>query len=210
MADVNLPCVIGVTARFTLNAQENLNTFWYIIGREMFSVVDIGSIYTTLAAALDAPFGFSTVFCNCISEDASTIQWFGQIIHPQRYVKQELTGVVNTTPTAPAGALPQNVSAGLTLRGDLGTRTNRGTKHMGAVPAEWVDGGYYTMAALGAYNNLKAVATGTLTLALAGGDTPCEPILYHKASPATGTLITNGFIGGTSRVDRRRTVGLGT
>lgn len=99
-----------------------------------------------------------------------------------------------------------NDSAAITMRTELAGRRFRGTKHIGPAPDAASVAGLLTAAYV---EDLNEFATALLVeIAPAANAMRLVPVVYHKATNTSDDL-TSFTIGRQSRVQRRRTVGLG-
>lgn len=125
-----------------------------------------------------------------------------QWIYPTRFHRR------TKTPAAAQGSvaglsLPPNVSAAISKLSEKATRRSRGTLHVPGVPSSHVNSGEITLAGKALYDDLAEfmpVRYQTNTFV---------PILFNRTNPALSETIVEGRSELTSRVNRRRTVGLG-
>jgi len=111
--------------------------------------------------------------------------------------------------TVAAPAFPPNVSCVIVKRNELTGRHNRGSVHMPAVPLTFIDGGVITTGARVAYAALGDALTIPFTISGGGGDTDWNPVIFRKANPPLSEVFTACSPQETSRIMRRRTLGVG-
>jgi len=160
----------------------------------------------TFSAFLQAPAGLYAEFVDNISTDVTNIRIYGQIIHPQR------RRYIQVVPTEPAGliispALPPNDAAAIVKQGELARRDNIGVMHVPGIPVINVEAGLLTP---GYQADLQEMADAMSVVYNPGGAEPIlDPVLFRRDDPSSGAVIVSAYVGETSRVIRRRTVGLG-
>lgn len=148
-------------------------------------------------------------YVNCLSQQVTGIVCHIQAIHPTRYVK------TTYTPAASAGevlvaAFPPNVAHAITTRCEQAGKHFRGTKHIGGVPTTFSANGLMEAAALTVYDILGSQFEVAPDLDVIGLDGSLVPVVYNRSSPSTSAQIISHVVQSTTRVERRRTVGLGT
>lgn len=114
--------------------------------------------------------------------------------------------LVATPGTHASSATVANDSACITLRTDQAGRNDISNKHIGPIPdavsvAGLLTAGYRTL--------LANLATKLLTPAVIGTGETWRPIVTGPHPVYLATLLTTAIVGVQSRVQRRRTVGLG-
>lgn len=179
---------------FKLNAsggladgQAALNAFWIFFG-------GAGNILEKYASCL-------SVKCTGLK---TRLQW----IHPTRFAFLTKVSGTITDGTVAGAAMPVNSAVAITKRGQNANRANIGTLHMPAVPASFVVDGALTGGAVTAYTALGDQLLQEITTA-----TPAAtyiPVMFHRTSPSVGARIVAHEVSRFARVQRRRTVGLGS
>lgn len=147
-----------------------------------------------------------TEFVNNISQDVDSLRIYGQIIYPQRrrYI-QAVPGDVSGQIIS--AALPPNDSAAIIKQGELARRDNIGVMHLPGIPAINVTDGVLNA---GYQADLQGLADSLAQVYEPGGGEPVlDPVLYRRDDPSSGAVIVSAYVGETSRIIRRRTVGLG-
>jgi hypothetical protein len=129
-----------------------------------------------------------------------------QWIFPTRY------GFVELDPSPAAGAvvdtaLPPNDGIAFTKRAERSGRQFIGTFHMGGIAAGDLTAGEINGVRLAAFNAVRDELKATYTYAPGGEQ--FIPVIYHRAAPADSPVVVNTVLQTTSRINRRRTVGLG-
>lgn len=156
-------------------------------------------------ASFGGAWGLGDAYMACLPPQYAMEEMRAQVIAPGRqvYVGAATPGVVGTHVS---NATVANDAAALTLRGPLARRSEIATKHIGPAPdnvsaAGLLTGGYVALMTSLA-NSLSTIRVGFMP-----GST-LTPIIYHRGSK-TASIIFGIRIGAQSRVQRRRTVGLG-
>jgi len=150
---------------------------------------------------------WETAYTNVLATEYTLDYWRAQKIAPVRYVGAiQNRGIAGTSGH---GALTANTQGSVTFRTVLSGRDQVATKHVGPLgnTATVMEGGLLKAATQAALVTL-ATAMRQVIVITAGGTT-FEPCIFHKAPPGSYTLINSALVGDTTRVQRRRTVGLG-
>lgn len=148
------------------------------------------------------------VYLNALSEKVIAIETRLQWITPDRFAY-----ITKTEPTAPTGkvagdAYPVNTSGAITKRTINAGRDQIGTLHMPGVPITFIGNGSVRPAGLAAY---AALATEmTVDIVTLGTVANLSPVLFKKSSPDISPKFVNCTVQPTARVERRRTVGVGS
>lgn len=164
---------------------------------------DLGSILTQLL-----PGGLNDVatpYLACLPATYTLQQVQAQRWKPTRsaYVPNALVGFVGTNVGAASVA---NDAAAITFRTALAGRSHTGTAHIGPVPD--------TASVAGLLTAAYTALLGTLGQALLNSFSPptsgsvVAPVLWNRATN-TIDFLQNFIVQSTSRVQRRRTVGVG-
>lgn len=184
--------------------QRIMLTLWYrcTIGS---GTEGLGTTLNDLMTAV-GPAGVSPVFdkyLECLQNDYESAYLQAQIIRPVRtsYRRQVVTLAGMGGPGTVA-----NDSAGITLRSDEAGRGKQGVKHIGPIPDGVSVEGRLTNAYLVKLDDLAEQMLAPFIIPAKA--TRWEPVLNHRATGTVTKLTTQG-LGFTSRVQRRRTVGLG-
>lgn len=153
------------------------------------------------------PGGWSDLLSKCCHENFS-IDWIqAQYVWPTRmaYLRR---ATETTAGTLVGTEAPPNVSATITYQCDGVGRHQRGNQHIGGLRGEDVTEGRL---ALTLFDDLKTLADflAEPTIALDVGFA-YEMCIFQRAAPGASAFVTHNTVQTTSRVERRRTVGLGT
>lgn len=211
MPVVNVGNMIFVIARGTYMGQTTMTTLTYIVdgvsGSEKPYVDVINAFHDEW---IDALGGVAQKLAACYSSGMTNITYDYQIVYPVRYIKLTRSSASYSTGSVSGTSLPPNVASVMTLRGDLGNRHNLANKHLGAVPTTFSANGLVTPTGLASYAAYADAAIDQgATVTVDGSNYTMKPIIYNRAVPVDSVGITNYQIGQTTRVERRRTVGLG-
>lgn len=164
---------------------------------------DLGLILNTIAlgGVNDVP----TFYLQCLQNAYTLEEVRAQVVFPIRSAYRSVFYAADNAGSGGVGTVA-NDSAAITLRGPLAGRKNVSTKHIGPVPDSVSANGLLT----NPYKvKLQALinALGT-TMTPAGNPGRCLPVIINKFAAST-VQWTDARIGAQSRVQRRRTVGLG-
>lgn len=193
--------ILEVSIKGKFELQTFLSVFHYRI-TAAGGTADGDAAINAADAILNVAGGFVDAYADALHADAILEDVIYQWIHPKRYHRVRKAPVTLTGHVA-GTKMPPNVSGPITKKSVTATRHSRGTLHMPAVPASFVIGGTISNAGQIAYNNfaLLVVSTGALL--------GYEPVLFNRLSPGLSEAIVEAYSETTSRVQRRRTVGLG-
>lgn len=132
------------------------------------------------------------------------VQWIVQPVYPDRLAPVvKPLGIFGNNSSPPA---PQNVAAVVSKLSPIATRYGRGSWHQGGLASTDSVGGNITGAVVPLLNNVGQLISQERTLLTSG---LAHPILWNKKVPGRKVIIDNYRTETTSRVMRRRTVGVG-
>lgn len=208
------PVAVGdiyeVIYTFTFTGQKTMFTLHYHLDSLSGSSPSLADFIEGLRLELDALGNISQQLAGCYSTNAVGGLLSIQKVYPARYLKREQSsGFPTGTNSAATSPLPPNVSMALTLRGDNSGRHFRGTKHLGCLGNNFVTDGIISAGGLLAMQELGDVLIVPLTFSVGGVTCVVSPVVLNRSAPNVSPVITSYVRGTTSRVQRRRTVGLG-
>jgi hypothetical protein len=186
-----------------------MNTYHYFLDSATVNPVPDGALLAQdfLTQQIAAPPSLFSTHNECTTSDVGYTFLTAQWIHPLRYGLQFVLPAVTGTLTPPAAT--QNVGASISREGDLADRHNRGRVQIAGIPAADCNNGLISNAQqilLAAhaflFKNRIPVTSGGLVCTFA-------PCIFNRADPAASAPLTQAFVMGTTRVMRRRTVGVG-
>jgi len=171
---------------------------------------NVPTVFTDLAVILDqvaigGALGVSEAYLACLQNAYTMTETRAQRIYPVRSAYRSVRYAADNAGSAGAGTVA-NDSAAITLRGANAGRKNVATKHIGPIPD--------SASALGLLTNaykviLQAfIAKITIGINMVGTAGRLEPRILNKPLGQKQPIV-NAIIGDQSRVQRRRTVGLG-
>lgn len=200
---------VSLTLVGSMNAQEILLTHVYEVASTFGAGTwDMIPNFNEFIGGIVAVGGLANVYLDVMSDEFSLNRIDLQVIYPTRYVKVSFADGSGPG-TVVQNAEPPNVAHAILLRTDLAGRDQRATKHIGGVPSTFTNNGRMTAAAIAAYEILADQLVQRYTVA-GTGDTLWWPIIYHRDNPGATDYITSRTLQNTTRVERRRTVGLGS
>lgn len=210
MPDVSDGDIFLFAADARLDGQQLLLTQYY---RAVFNTPESTVNYLALIDewhdATELLGAMSAVIAGIYSEDVVNINYWYQKIDPIRLVKQ-VRSSVNGTGTVASPSLPPGTANVITMRGDIATRRQVGSKHLGGVPSSFSEDGLVTAAGRTAYQLLIDNILGPPVLTLGEVIVTMNPVIFHRAEPSTSALSTSGYVQDTTRTEKRRVVGRGT
>jgi hypothetical protein len=139
----------------------------------------------------------------CLQGDYLTLEVISQVIAPVRIAYRS---DVFTRPGLAGAGTVANDSGAVTLRTAKAGRNQRSTKHIGPVPDGVSQNGLLMIPFKGLLSALGESLSAPIQI-VANGLT-FTSIVYHK-STSTSDDVVNWIVGDQSRVQRRRTVGVG-
>jgi len=204
LANVNNGAVLEVVIHSTLAAQRQMTVLHYVI-KEMSAPADQFSILETIDDRLAAADGIYDAIADVSGNDCEfqsvQLQW----IYPVRYAYRKFASMPLIGQFAEP-CYPPNVSVTITKKGVEAGRKNIGAVHMPNVPNGAILNGHLDGAAVALYETLATRLKTNYTLATTG---TLVPIIAHRAALAESPEVVSAVLQFTSRVQRRRTVGLG-
>lgn len=141
----------------------------------------------------------------CLQNAYSLLEIRAQLVNPTRSAYRSIFYTEENTGGAGVGTVA-NDSAAVTFRGPLAKRSNVATKHIGPVPDSASANGLLT----NAYKSLLNTFIDKMNDNVSPISNPgvLTPVIQTAAAPFYANII-DARIGDQSRVQRRRTVGLG-
>lgn len=211
MADViGLSDVFEVVYDFTFNGQHDLITFHWKVDSLSGAAPTRAAFQAALRATLDGLGELSDLVAACYVDVATNGLLTIQKIWPTRYIRSQVaSGTAAGTNAGYSLPLPQNVSMALSFRGDVANPHSRGTKRIGCLGDNFITDGLVSAAGLTAMANLGNYYLAPLSVVATGTTVGLSPIILNRLAPNASITITNFIRGTTSRIERRRTVGLG-
>lgn len=210
MPEITTGAIFSVNADGTLFGQQVLlTTHWKVQVVSPTIVFQDDDLFTQLNTEFQAFDGWLKQYTGVTSQSLISIKQVSQVLYPGRFIRRENTLLVDTGEVA-EDSLPPNVSHAITLRTDVAGRDQMGTKHVGAVPPSFTEGGYLTEEGLSALQGLATALVKNYTVTVDGSTVTVAPIIYRRSDVVNSPFITNFIIGDTTRVERRRTVRLGS
>lgn len=147
----------------------------------------------------------TTAVLNCLPSNAQINSLTAQAIYPTRSAQWE-EGLTGQTGLWDGTANVPNNAGVIVFRTELAGRDQVSLAHVGPMPTNGAVAGILTVDYVAA---LLALANQLVTtIEIAGFEGNLRPVIYHRSNN-TSTQLINVTIRNTSRVMRRRTVGLG-
>ena len=189
----------------TQAGQQVMNVFHYQLD-ETGGVPDGKLTAQDFLTAVGAPGGLFEEIQQVIVEQINDIELYAQWILPTRYVAVRdpggpYAGLVIDDP------LPPNNQVAITLRGPLANRHTLGRKGMIGVPRGWEANGLIVDPFL---SNYQEAGDAMVLEVNAAGAIKFNPIIYNRTTPGEVVIIDSAQAQRTVRVERRRTVGVGS
>ena len=170
---------------------------------------DMVALFDALHGELDALGGLNGDYLNVLTEDMTVpVEWIQQI-YPIRRVRRPYSPGDGEGHVAEPGLPPSDAHV-ITLQGTGTTRHDKGNKHIGGVPLTFSENGEVTAAGLTAYNTLVLSLIDPIDVTIVADDYRFNPIILNRDTPAGSAPVSFGYVQQTTRIMRRRTVGLGS
>lgn len=198
--------VIEVTYRSTLNSQVCMNVFHYVVTTQSTTVGNLDEVEDFINLFVDNGVGsIRPAYAACLPENLTVVEVLGQPIYPIRY-RRVAAGVGEQGLRGQATS--SNLQASITKQTQLGGRDQVGAVHVPMTAEDSLNG----LVVAGLKANLVTLADrldSSLTDAVGGG--VYAPCIYHRNDEAIPkyAIITKMYPQDTTRVMRRRTVGVG-
>lgn len=197
--------IIEVRLNMRLYGQRMLNVLHWRNGED-----EVPDAQTALQDTLDDMFdnpGGSVLdaYVAGLSADLTLLYADAQVIYPLRRAYERKVLDVQCSGDTPA--LPPNVSASITKRSTFAGAGSEGRIAIPGMMPQNQAGGEWTLDGIGVLNDIAAQWIAPLTLGTFTG--AARPIIYHRTNPNISVTWETLTIQPTTRVQRRRTVGLG-
>lgn len=194
--------VLQLTFVGDLFGQQVMTTFHY---RYVGAIQADGAAYAYTVAASTAGLGkLYDDWKSAVSVDVQNVVVWSQWIYPVRYRK------VIYVPAAQTGALTAaataNVAGVITGYADEANRRGVSNKHLPGVPVAEMAVGELSLAYKGNLGDLGDEMTRNIVI----GADALRPVIYHRAAPPDSYVITGYGVNPYVRVERRRTLRLGS
>jgi hypothetical protein len=202
--DLGANDIIEVVIEGRLDGQQTISTFHYRIA-SLDGAHPMMSELENLIGKLRAPNKLWEKYQNVTSDQLNHLNMYAQVIYPIRYrytnaAEADQTGGVDSS------AFPANVQASITRASERAGRAYVSHLAVPGVPIGALEVSQVTVDYKEALNELAEVMLQSVVLT---SGTQLNPIIFHKElSPNYSDLVV-AFAQDTSRVSRRRTVGLG-
>ena len=203
--DLGANDVVLVTIEGKLDGQQTISTFYYKT-RGVTAATPMFTALTDFITKLRGAGKLMEQYLVCVSEQMVDIQMYAQVVYPIRYRYTDggfplVTGQYETL------SLPANVQASITRAAERAGRKYVGHLSLPGIPIEAVENSEITADYLLKMDTLAEKVLQTIVLA---DGTEMVPCLFNKVNDPVWVPITFAFPQTTSRVIRRRTVGLGS
>lgn len=206
---VNDGAILEVTLSQRMNSQTLLNIFHYRLITSPGATVDGDTVVAILTAALLDPPVELAVNLKAASPanwayDGLVTQW----ITPTRYTRffdntDAGAGALLSSPT------PQNVAITTTKLAIEATRHGIGSFHLGGVASGDVLNGAITVQGVAHAAIVADAMMQVVDVSAAAGALTLRPVIFNRVTPSASLNWVEYKTQLTSRVERRRTVGLG-
>ena len=193
-----------------LGQQIITTTHWRVIVAPP-SPADLTQTYRGMLDQFSTLGDLDAIFMDIFSSGVHDMKRTIQKIHPQRCVSLTEFCTPSTGTRAPAAQNnPANVAASLTFRTLEASPSGKGNKHILLTnPVDCSDG----LVGSAVADKIQAWGTSAClerTCSAPAAGLSFSPIIYHRPDPGLSEKVETSVLHPTSRILRRRTVGLGT
>lgn len=199
---------VNIDARL-FGQQILFTTHWRFDSVEPGTTVQAEETFEAWAAFLDSAEGWGKAYADSVSQSLTGLTYVFQRIQPVRMVSKRIASTFTEGQVA-EDSLPPNTSHVLTLRCDETGRNKVGNRHIAAVPPSFTENGMITADGITALSGLGETLMPFTSFEVGLDTLQFGPVIYHRDAIPTYSEITNYSIQQTTRVERRRTVGLGS
>jgi hypothetical protein len=202
---VPLSSVLEYVIRLTVDGQECMSVLHYQYDSGS-SIADGKAALTDFLNKMRVAGELNDKYRGCIPDEVTDITYRAQWITPQRF-RYTFLAVAPEAGLVAAPTMPSAVSVAITKQAEAANRHGQGTLHMPAVPQSFVTDSMVN--GLGGLAYLDLCTKLILPIVLTGGQL-MNPVLFRRDDPVLSETIITAFPQATTRVNRRRTVGLGS
>lgn len=196
-------CEVSFEGR--LNGQQTISLFHYVVTDSTY-ITDGQAALEEFIQLLREAGGLFDNYRIPLSTELQGLNIYAQLVYPVRY-RYTTDGQPDTTGDAPGGSYPPNVQASITRAAEKSGRKYISHLALPGIPMDAIDNGLIDPLFTASMNGLCDSIVQEHVLAGGATFTPC---IWHRTSTPNHDQIVLAFPQPTSRVMRRRTVGLGS
>lgn len=197
--------VIAISAEGTLHGQQVMTTFHYK-ENSLIEIPDGRLAAIEMLTKIHLAGGLAELYLACMSQAVNNVEWYAQWITPTRFAYIAWSGLP-AQGTILEESMPPNVAQVATRRGDRANRHNISNLHLPGVPVPSVVDGRLNAIQADRLQQLATESCDPITL-VTGNE--MVPVAFWRGNPFSSAQVVEGYPQDTTRVMRRRTVGLGS
>jgi len=204
MPDLGATDIVEITFEGKLDGQQTISTFHYA-PQGIGGAFEIFSELSNFLERIRGAGKLYPAYRDIVSDQLTNLNVYAQVIYPIRY-RYTNDGWADETGGVDALSMPCNVQGSITRTAERAGQ--RYTSHLAlpALPVTAVENSFLTVDYLGDMSALAEQIKATIVLA---SGTEMRPCIFHPQFDPVKEWIKFTFPQATSRVQRRRTVGLG-
>jgi len=205
---VNVGDIVQVAFAGRHAGQRTLNIWHYKLTAVAVGGQDWTGYATNLVTQYNNAGGLTEKYLDCCSDEFQLEEIRVQAIRANRYSYESFPQGPDPGNVAEE-ALPPNDGVTITKRNEFTTRHDRGSIHMPGVPRTFVSNGSLLAAGTAAYTAFAEELKKVMLVTVLTATIDMTPVIYNRSNPLVSQPWSEYIIQATSRVNRRRTVGLG-
>lgn len=210
MATLSSGDIISVIWDTTLYGQQCLLTTHWKHQQVTGTDPDTNDAYTAVLTYFESLGEIHNQLVDIWTTNITGIKIRFQTIYPIRYAADVRTPTISSGQIDEAAA-PSNISAAITLKGELAGARYRGTKHMFGFSQGYWEGDDIKPTSIDILQDLGDALIGDTDNIVVGGATfKWIPVIYHREAPGLSTTPIKAEVNPYVRVQRRRTARLGS
>jgi hypothetical protein len=188
-----------------LDGQQTISTFHYRVN-DATSVTDGAAVLAEFISATRVAGKLFPSYQAICSDQLTNLQIWAQLVYPVRF-RYTTDGTPSESGAQDLLAFPPNVQASITRAAEKAGRKYVSHLSVPSVPITAIESGMLSVAYMDDMQPLVAAITEPYVLA---GGVTFTPVIYHRNQNPSFDDLVLAFVQPTSRVIRRRTVGLGS
>lgn len=197
--------VVEITFEGRHQQQQTMSLFHYRVSGTT-GVTDGEELIRNFITELRGADELFAIYSTILSTELRDLNVYGQLVYPVRY-RYTSDGAPDVTGDTPGGAFPPNVQAAITRAAEKAGRKYISHLSLPALPLDSITDGKITNVFKA---NMEALCEVIPKVYVMPGGVEFTPVIWHRTSTPNDDPITFAFPQDTSRVMRRRTVGLGS
>ncbi len=197
--------IVEITFEGLLDGQQTMSLYHYKLTGTS-GVTDGAAVLQLFIGQLREAGGLFPTYQDMCSDALTELQIYAQLVFPVRY-RYTTDGQPSESGSVDSLAFPPNVQASITRAAEKSGRQYISHLSVPAIPILAIESGMMTA---GFKEDMQAHCDQVVTPIVLIGGAEAQPVIWHRHAIPTDDPIVLAFPQNTSRVIRRRTVGLGS